>query len=375
LKILHLSHNSLPDWRIEKAALTAKKEGHDVLFVGHQGTLYENKIFTKIYSINWKSETNLGIFPYWYHLKKQIEKILKRSSPDIIHAHNIVAAKMASQFKIPYIYDNHEYASLYTRNQGERKLKKGNSKLQKFEIIKDKVRRRIVIKRLIDLWTRWEIEVTSSVPTITVSNSILTDLKNFGTTKKIFVVPNYPLENEILFKEQKKFQELSSVYAGSESDKYVAAYRNIDGFTSLFEDNNIGKLNIIGINGKSSKNVFFKNFLPRSSMFNEMANCSIGIIPWKKHWSHKYLNPNKAYEYAYSGLLVLCISDLSEVINTLQGYCDTFNDYSELVTKLKYYQNNLDELFDKRKKGYEFAKKNLIWENYEKNILNAYKLC
>lgn len=330
--------------------------------------MYENKLFTKIYSINWKSETNLGIFPYWYLLKKQIEeKIIERSSPDIIHAHNIVAAKMASQFKIPYIYDNHEYASLYTRNQGERKLKKNNSKLQKFEIIKDKIKRRIVIKRLIDLWTRWEIEVIGSVPTITVSYSILNDLKNIDATKKIFVVPNYPLENEILFKEQKKFQELSCVYASSESAKCVVAYRNIDGFASLFEDNNIGKLNIIGINGKSSKNVFFKKFLPRCSMFNEMANCSIGIIPWKKHWSHKYLNPNKAYEYAYSGLLlVLCISDLSEVINTFQGYCDTFNDYSELVTKLKYYQNNLDELYNKRKKGYEFAKKNLIWENYEK---------
>ncbi len=78
MKILHLSHNSLPDWRIEKAALTAKKEGHDVEFVGNQGSLYENKLFTKIYRINWKSETNLGIFPYWYYLKKKIEKIMKR---------------------------------------------------------------------------------------------------------------------------------------------------------------------------------------------------------------------------------------------------------------------------------------------------------
>ena len=32
MKILHLSDRGLPDWRIEKAAITGLKAGHEVLF-------------------------------------------------------------------------------------------------------------------------------------------------------------------------------------------------------------------------------------------------------------------------------------------------------------------------------------------------------
>ncbi len=34
MRILHLSDDGLPDWRVEKSALTAKKNGHEVFFGG-----------------------------------------------------------------------------------------------------------------------------------------------------------------------------------------------------------------------------------------------------------------------------------------------------------------------------------------------------
>jgi hypothetical protein len=38
-------------------------------------------------------------------------------------------------------------------------------------------------------------------------------------------------------------------------------------------------------------------------------------------------------------------------------------------------KNDMDELYNKRLKIFEFARSKLIWENNEKNILSAYKAC
>ena len=54
-------------------------------------------------------------------------------------------------------------------------------------------------------------------------------------------------------------------------------------------------------------------------------------IPFKKHWSHSYLSPNKAYEYAHAGLYVMCTSSLTSILETLKGNCSTFEGYETLV--------------------------------------------
>ena len=46
-----------------------------------------------------------------------------------------------------------------------------------------------------------------------------------------------------------------------------------------------------------------------------------------------------------------------------------------MISKLAYIRDNLDELFNKRLKIFDYARSNLIWEMYEKNIIRAYQLC
>jgi hypothetical protein len=108
-------------------------------------------------------------------------------------------------------------------------------------------------------------------------------------------------------------------------------------------------------------------------MFSEMIQHSIGLIPWKKHWSHPFLNPNKAYEYAHAGLFVMPTSDMESVITTLGNNCLAFQDYDDLLSKLEYFKSNIDELYEKRLRTYNFARSNLVWEKHEKKILDAYK--
>ena len=125
---------------------------------------------------------------------------------------------------------------------------------------------------------------------------------------KSSTVPNFPMkfETENLAKPYVQ-SRLSSVYAGSDGlNKQKIPNRNIDGITDIFINRNIGELTIIGWEGRSSsEKIRYAGLLPRQAMFTEMFEHSIGLIPFKKHWSHFFVSPNKAYEYAHAGLFVL----------------------------------------------------------------------
>ena len=377
MKILHLSHEKLPDWRVEKAALTGCKYGHTVYFAGLDSPNYSSNVFKKIIKLDWTWQSRLG-FPYYYHLiKKQVKRILDEIKPDVIHAHNIFAGKMASEFDYPIVYDDHEYWIAYVKHLKEL-ISKSTSIKNSILSLPRKVLKKNVTKlwrfRSQQLWKKWEEELVSNFITITVSDSIATELRKFGRT--VFVVPNFPTITETKNFQTPIFHKtVSSVYAGIESPSFILPHRNINGLTDLFQRNSIGNLIMIGENGQSTDKVFFKGRLQRNKMYEEMMKHSIGLLPWKQHPSHNYVNPNKVFEYAHAGLLVICTSLFISVKDYLKNNCLTYEDNNELVGKLEYFQNNMEDLFKKRVKIFEFAQKNLLWENYDDKILEAYKLC
>ncbi len=94
LKILHLSDDRLPDWRIEKSAITALKVGHDVVFAGRNSKTYHTNTFSGKYEIEWTERSRRGFPFYWHSVKKQVGKVIREVRPDIVHAHNIFSAKI-----------------------------------------------------------------------------------------------------------------------------------------------------------------------------------------------------------------------------------------------------------------------------------------
>ena len=378
MRILHLSDDGLPDWRVEKSALTAKKAGHEVFFGGRLNNDAKSTIFSEIHRINWTAGAMVGI-PYYYHrVKKQIEKLVKQLGPDIIHSHNIGSAKISHDLGLPAVFDDHEYFRMLSRVNAENIHLQNTTNLKSgFDRVKQNMKLSFISRQSISNWTNWEKELVLSVPTITVSEQIANELREVGDgkTKEIIVVPNFPLETEISFKEPQAHGHLSSVYAGGDSKHKRVTNRDISGLTNLFADNDIGNLTIIGWeHAESSEKYMATGFLPRDKMFSEMIRNSIGLIPWKKHWSHPFLNPNKAYEYAHAGLFVMLTSDLKSVANTLEDNCLTFEDYDDLASKLEYFRSNTDELYEKRLKIFNYARKNLFWEKHEQKIMDAYKL-
>lgn len=379
MRILHLSDSSLPDWRIEKAALSSKKGGHQVFFGGMLSSNYSNKIFDEIHIIPWIPNARYKFPFFWNMVKKQLGRVIKKIRPDIIHAHNIFSAKMVKDMGYDcMVYDNHEYWSVYVKRQLEsyEQIKKFQTKdlSPARRIIRD-ISRDYIKKRAFKMWSQWENEVVMDTPTITVSQSIVNELKKLGD--KIFLVPNFPLAQEIeLIEIPQRHESLSSVYAGVEAKGPIKpAHRNIDGFIDLFERNSVGKLFVLGWNDKSTTNVKYSGFLARSRMYEEMQNHSIGIIPFREHWSHIYISPNKAYEYAHAGLCVMSTPGFVPVFENLGGNSISFNNYDDLIDRLSYYSSNLEELYSIRLKTYHYARNHLLWEKFEKNIFDSYKSC
>lgn len=377
MRILHLSDDGLPDWRVEKSALSAKKKGYEVFFAGRLNSIAQSTVFSETYPVKWTAAAMIGIPYYYRRVKEQIEKLVKQVRPDIVHSHNIGSAKISHHLGLPMVFDDHEYFRMLSLVNAE------NIKFQNRVQLTSGLKRTIqsmklsfISRQSISNWTKWEKELVSSVPTITVSEQIAQELTmDRDGGKEIFVVPNFPMEAEAgEFSEPKSHKYLSCVYAGGDSKQKQVTNRDISGLTNLFEDNDIGNLTIIGWEAESSEKFKATGFLARDKMFSEMSQNSTGLIPWKKHWSHPFLNPNKAYEYAHAGLFVMLTSDLTSVINTLGDNCLTFEDYDDLVSKLEYFKTNMDDLYEKRLKIFNYARTNLVWEKHDKKILDAYKL-
>jgi hypothetical protein len=81
LRILHFSNQGLPDWRIEKSAISASNLGHEVAFIGSNPINCDKSVFSEIYEINWTAKARLGIPFYWHSVKKQVEKVIKELKP------------------------------------------------------------------------------------------------------------------------------------------------------------------------------------------------------------------------------------------------------------------------------------------------------
>jgi Glycosyltransferase Family 4 len=381
LRILHISHESLPDWRIEKAAISAIKNGHEVAFAGTYPKNYSNETFSEIYDLAWTAKARFGIPFYWRSVKKQLAQIIREARPDVVHAHNLFSAKLMSEFDVPFVYDDHEYwplqAMLLKEIGNLPPLDKAKA-VQPFFDLPKRIRRNFINNYAIRLWTKWESEVISTHPTITVSSSIAEEMKKkVGDNKKIFVVPNYPLRAEVgSIGKPHHHARLSCTYAGGDAhntEKYP--HLNRDELPELFNNHDMGDLTIIGSEGPSSANVRYTGYLKRDSMYLEMSKHSIGLIPFRKHWSHPYLNPNKVYEYAHAGLYVICTSSLTTIRETLKDNCSTFEDYETLEPLLEYFKGNLDVLYNKRVRIFEYAQSDLIWEKNEHDIRRAYQMC
>ncbi len=182
-KILHVTDQELPDWRIEKAALSSKKREHKVYFAG----LSPKKPYTAFdftYDLSWDYKARYYYLSEWSVLQKQLLNIVKDCNPDIIHAHDVFAAYLVKEGlagkHILFVYDNHEYWSrsiIYQYLQNDT-FKKSDPKHASIP----------------DQWRSWEMNMINenTIPMLVPSKIIAEELNYFNKDANVYLLPNYP---------------------------------------------------------------------------------------------------------------------------------------------------------------------------------------
>ncbi|WP_337862708.1 glycosyltransferase [Nitrososphaera sp.] len=380
-RVLHMHDSDLDDPRIINAAMTGKKAGYEPHFCGVRTADHmDSDVFASYHYISFSSKakasrrltgTALDSLWPWYPWPREamlseqrMRQVIDEVRPDLIHAHNIFAAWHCSRLGVPLVLDDHELFSFQVRISSTGGLKAA-----------ERERR----------WAEKERQLAARHPVITVSEPIAEHYRQF--TSKVFCVPNYPAKGEVnpgmemapaaggaAGGKKEGGGDLVSVYLGADSMHNPNPIRNIAGLHDIFDGKNTGRLIRIGVKSPNNGAVRSVGNIPMADAYGIMVRQGhIGLLPWQKHWFHRYVSPNKVGEYAHCGLLPLVISDAEFVVGELGAHCETFDDFGQLKERLAYYNRNRDELDRKRRAALAYAKSDLVWEKHESKILEAYK--
>ncbi len=350
MRVLHLSQDGLPDPRVEKIAGTLSKAGVESYFAGKGGYEGQGRVFNGIFTLSFTKAARLGI-PLWYQrLKGEVKKLVDKLRPDIVHAHNVIAGKLAAELALPFVYDGHEY---WARVRYPGRFVPSSIKAT--------------------VWARWEKEVLQRAEAaFTVSEEIAREYMKLNP--RVSVVPNFPTISEVneISKREIRLNRLRSAYIGSLTPPFPP-HRDASGLADIFLREDVGDLMVIGDRKlRSSPPIYSLGYISHAKLFRVLVNFHIGLIPWKRYYYHRYCNPNKAYEYAHSGLDVWTIDDMLPVLRYLDEHVQTFSDFDELRDMLRTYRDDIHHLVRRGLETMEFAREHLIWEKFEHRILQVY---
>lgn len=361
MNILHISDTPLPDARIEKMAYLSKKRNWKVFFAGPLSNQFAlgSGIFDGLHFVPWNSCARIGFHPQFYRIKQKVKKILNIVKPDVIHAHNIFSAKVVSDLGFPFVFDDHELVSYEKRSEIEGDV--------------SNITEKIIGHYEFWRWKAWEEEIALTAPVITVSEGIAEVYRKLGA--KVSVVPNYPSLIELsktCFSNNKE-RTFTAVYVGDDISAPECVYRNLKGLVDVFKELKI-RLVVIGDNRlPASELINSKGYIPHLMLYNVMSRYHVGLVPWKKHWFHKYANPNKPYIYAHSGLVVIVTSSLENVVTAFKGRARTIEDYSDLKEVLLKLSQDINSTLEEGRLNKELALNHFIFEKYECQVMDAYK--
>ncbi|MEM2110109.1 MAG: glycosyltransferase [Candidatus Odinarchaeota archaeon] len=343
MKILHLSHTGLEyDSRIKKAMNTCIKQG------------FECSFHDLGYSNNFNNIVISAHIPYfWGKIKGRVAKIIGEFKPDIVHAHDIYAAKICQELEAPFVFDSHENWLKPPKHPYKNLLL------------------RYIKHKGLDKFSNWCKEIISETPTLTVNETILELYKQYS--RQVYLLPNYiTLEESKNINFKSKTSSVSYVYVGNDYPNRNS-FRNIDRLVKLFLTGKYGRLTLV-TNKTPNLNeyVLTQKFMEHTELLDYLTQFIVGLLYYEPHPDHHYFLANKFSEYAHSSLCVLYTNSLTNVSRII-GDLGIGVEPEELEATLKNLREQREHLVDKGEKTRRFAVKHLIWELYENNILEAYK--
>jgi len=364
VRILHLSDSSLPDRRVERSAISAVKRGHKCFFAGstREGIAPDRYVFKETFSISWSPARKLHLPHFWGGLVSKVKEIIDYTNPHLIHAHDVFAGKVCLEIGVPFVYDSHEF---WSKDMPLKLVRRG---LQVLSV------KRIIARSFgLNQWANWQKEIVSETPTLTVSQRAVISLNKIS--RDVFLLPNFPFKSEVEeIRFQAKEDDFWCTYIGNDLT-VPAKHRNIAHLPTVFSDPETGNLAVIGDRRlESTAKIRSLGFLPYNEMLDRLSSYHVGLLTWTPLPYHKYCLPNKVADYAHAGLVTVLTSSLESAVEILGKYCIVIKEPSELPLILKDLCKKKNQLENMSREIVDFARSKLIWDGYEDNIFNAYKI-
>ncbi len=327
MRILHISDAGLPDPRVERMAMTMKKEGHEIVFLGGRAVNGQS-----LSAFSQTKTVPLGIGPSIAHdprIKNRWLAAISEIDPDIIHAHNIIVGHFLLDTDYPAVFDDHECLSM-----------------QKFVFTARPFLRRTAAWFLVRKFETWEHELARKYPVITVSDGIANYYRKY--TSRVHVANNVPMLIETNWLHNPPTRS-GLVYMGSDfSFPRFLPNRDMTGLQDI--------LSFDIVSG-----------LPHKDMMAKLSSYEIGLTPYRPHPFQRISNPNKNYEYLHAGLQVVLCETYADLFKG-NPYVHTFSSYDDIRSVIDAVPP-VDGM-----KIMEHARKNYIWENQECVVKSAYSM-
>lgn len=365
--VLHFSEGTLPDMRIEKLAYQQKISGkYRTVFVGGKPSkplnigLGYSDIFDELINLESSRLTRLGIPIYYQKYKKKFENIYNIVNPDVVHAHNIFAAKVCQELGIQYIYDDHEFWS--------------------FQALARKVRPKstfdhnrltdLLFQRNIKKWEPKVIEHATSIIGVCPNHLISVQKKyDLGNDKRMHVISNFPMKKEVEIIEKldlnKSSDDMEIIMVTKPGGYYYD--QSVNKFMRGLERYNI-PLTLLGRHNIENlpPSVNYKGFVPHSEFLKILSKSHIGLTIFAKDELPEYysfMSPNRIFFYAHTGAIPLLKDEMTYLKNLFGNHAIFVSDEESGTKYLSEIYQNLDDILERSKKLVEFARKELIFEN------------
>lgn len=327
MKILHISHGGLPDPRIEKTAMTMKKEGHQLIFLGGKSIKFQNlDAFEETYTLLTGNDLDVTLNPF---IKRKWLRKIREIRPDVIHAHNITVGHFLLGTDFPAIYDDHEYWSKQTFMFRQRPLPRGLASWPFMYSV-----------------PRWETKLLRKYPTLTTTEN--TAKEHRRKSRWVGVTRNVPMLSQVENLIESEHRS-GIVYVGKDFDRpRFSPHRNMQGIK------NYVKFDVVC-------------GLPYKEMLQRLMKYKVGLTPWKPHPWHPYSDANRNYDYLHTGLQVI-VNEIMKKMFASDPYIHSFKTYSEI-------SQIIDDMAEvDSSQIMQYARKHYIWENQEDTIHQAYRI-
>lgn len=366
MRILHLSDAGLPDIRPERSALYARKKGWDVIFAGGrpvQGQTFN--AFQKTFYRYWRPQEKTGFPTFLRRVERWVRKLIREENPDLIHAHDIFAGKVALNVGFPFVYDDHEIWGSRIAYQGSNVIKRDRTLL-----------RRIATWYAIHNWRKWEPTILRSAPIIAVSEEIAQLYRR--VQPNTYVIPNVPTQQEVSMIPPNTNIDEEFRIAYISRHETPLSQRNDASALRLWLENQFGaKLVYIGPTVIETKEVINHGFVSHGKMLEILATCDAALMGQQLPLP-LYSIQNRFPLFLHAGLKTIVHENMIVEArfctqNSVGWVWHSADDLKAIINRLvQDFSNDVEEWNRDKQRIRGVADQHLLWSRYSDQLEQAY---